>query len=58
VAAFWQQMEACFAELLACPDLNQRFEPREELLPTITINPEPAAWPDPQVFLHDDEERA
>jgi predicted metal-dependent hydrolase len=55
IPAFWQQMEACFAELLACPDPNQRLEPREELLPTIAITPDPETWPDPEPFLREEE---
>jgi predicted metal-dependent hydrolase len=56
-AGFWQQMDKCFAELLAAPDPNQRLEPNEELLPTVTLSPEPAEWPDPRQFLDEDDDR-
>jgi len=54
---FWQQMATCFAELLASPDPNRRIEPDEKLLPTLTLSPEPAEWPDPAAFLEEEEER-
>jgi predicted metal-dependent hydrolase len=54
--AFWQQMERCFAELLASTDLDRRLQPAEELLPAITLAPPPATWPDVQEFLEDDPE--
>jgi predicted metal-dependent hydrolase len=56
VGDFWQQMGACFAELLALPSPDQRVEPSEDLLPTIGLTPEPAAWPEPEAFLHEDEQ--
>jgi predicted metal-dependent hydrolase len=57
LAAFWQQMSTCFAELLTAPEPDRTLEPREELLPAIALDPAPLAWPDPQAFLHDQEER-
>jgi uncharacterized protein len=54
---FWEQMAKCFAELLAEADLNRRLEPQEELLPTLTLSPPPAEWPDPAVFLEQEEDR-
>ncbi len=55
-AAFWRQMEACFAELLANPANTQgrRIEPDEDLLPTLTLDPPPTAWPDPAAFVKPD----
>jgi uncharacterized protein len=53
-AAFWRQMEACFAELLRQPEPAQRIEPNEDLIPTITLEPPPASWPDPAEFLHEE----
>jgi predicted metal-dependent hydrolase len=45
-AAFWRQMERCFAGVVdrADPDLGLR--PTEELMPVITLEPPPVAWPD------------
>jgi predicted metal-dependent hydrolase len=52
---FWQQMTACFAELLATPE-PRRIEPNEELLPTLTLAPPPEVWPDPAAYVHEDED--
>jgi predicted metal-dependent hydrolase len=57
VADFWQQMDSCFAELLASSDPDRRLEPNEDLLPTILVTPAPPAWPDPEIYLHDDDKR-
>ena len=54
-AAFWQDMERCFAELLANPAFDRRVEINDDLLPVITLSPEPESWPEPADFLHDDE---
>lgn len=53
---FWQQMERCFAPLLDQQGPPARVEPDEALLPTITLDPAPAAWPDPAAFLEPDED--
>jgi predicted metal-dependent hydrolase len=55
VGGFWQQMHACFTELLAAPQPDRSLQPREELLPTITLTPEPPSWPEVEAYLHDDE---
>jgi predicted metal-dependent hydrolase len=52
--AFWEQMSQCFAELLAV-DPTTRVEIREELIPTIELNPPPDQWPDPAPYLEEDE---
>jgi predicted metal-dependent hydrolase len=57
VAAFWQQMNSCFAELLANADPDRRLEPREELLPAITLTPAPQTWPEPEVYLREEDKR-
>ena len=56
-AAFWRDMDACFAPVFADGvDLLRRdIQPDDALIPTITLDPPPVAWPDPQTFLHDDE---
>ena len=43
--------------VLSANDPDKRLEPDEELLPTLTLSPEPAEWPDPRAFLEEDEER-
>jgi uncharacterized protein len=54
--AFWQAMERCYGNLLTSsePDRTMQFDPA--LAPRITLNPEPAEWPDPEAFLPEDEE--
>ena len=49
-AAFWKQMERCFAEALAAPEPASRPPLREELIPVITLDPPPPTWPDPAEF--------
>jgi hypothetical protein len=49
---FWRQMSVCFAPVHAEKDLTRRdLKPDPALLPTITLNPAPDAWPDPEQFL-------
>ena len=52
---FWGQMDRCFADLAALPTPTRAVTIREELIPTIELNPAPAAWPDPAAFLDEDE---
>ena len=52
---FWGQMDRCFAELMAQPTPTRAVTIREELIPTIELDPPPADWPDPQVYLEDDD---
>ena len=53
---FWQRMAACFAPVLTETDLLRRdLRPDTALIPTITLDPPPAKWPDPEAFVdHDD----
>lgn len=54
VDAFWQQMEACFASVLADPpDRTRTID--EALIPELHPDPAPEHWPDPADFLHEDE---
>jgi uncharacterized protein len=54
---FWQRMATCFAPVHAEADLLRRdLRPDEALIPTITLDPPPAAWPDADEFLQDDDE--
>ena len=57
VEGFWQNMTACFAELLAAADPDRRIVPDEDLLPTLALAPPPEAWPDPAEFLPEEEGR-
>jgi uncharacterized protein len=50
IPAFWQQMERCFAEVLAGSDPDRALRPDEALLPTITLDPPPERWPEPGEF--------
>jgi predicted metal-dependent hydrolase len=51
--AFWQQLERCFQELLAKEGPDRSTQLDESLIPTITLNPPPDAWPDLAAFAHD-----
>jgi hypothetical protein len=53
---FWNQMEACFAELLSADDPPRGTPIREELIPEIDLNPPPDTWPNPADFLEPEEE--
>ena len=54
--AFWEAMARCYAPVFAETDLLRRdLTPDDALIPTVTLDPPPAAWPDPAAFLeHDD----
>lgn len=54
---FWRDMTECFVEVFReGQDMMRRdLHPEPEKIPTITIDPPPASWPDPKEFLHDDE---
>ena len=52
---FWQQMERCFAEVLAATDLDSRPPLEEALIPTITLEPPPAHWPYPTQFVEEED---
>ena len=55
--AFWDAMAACFAPVHAETDLLRRdLHPDPDLIPTITLDPPPAAWPNPEEFVEEDEE--
>jgi predicted metal-dependent hydrolase len=56
IEQFWQQMTACFRELLDSPDPTKQIVPNEELLPTISLSPEPEVWPDPAAFLPEEKD--
>ena len=53
---FWETMERCFAPLLNHPNPDRDIRPEASLLPTITLDPAPAAWPDPAQFAAEEEE--
>lgn len=49
-AAFWHEMEICFKEVLSGSDMDRNLRPREELIPTIRLDPPPESWPNPAEF--------
>ena len=51
-SAFWAQMDACFAELVAAMP-TRAVAIQEELIPTLALTPPPDAWPDPAQFLEE-----
>jgi hypothetical protein len=42
---FWEEMACCFRPILDVDDVNTRLIPDEDLIPTISLSPEPASWP-------------
>ncbi len=56
VARFWDDMQRCYAELLASGDGANGICLNEALRPRIELDPAPAQWPDPAEFLEEDEE--
>jgi hypothetical protein len=55
VSRFWQDMERCFAPVLAVAEPDRhRIELDPELIPQITLDPQPELWPDPVEFLEED----
>lgn len=54
IAKFWRDMETCFAKLLGAPDqADVRLD--SNLIPRIELDPAPAKWPDPAMFLDEEE---
>src|SRR5262249_58035523 len=41
-AGFWEQMERCFAPVLAAADPDRTLRPDPALIPVITLDPPPA----------------
>jgi uncharacterized protein len=54
-AAFWQSMERCFAGVLAADEPPRDLRPDDALVPVITLDPAPAAWPDPTAFVREED---
>ncbi|HXG13323.1 MAG TPA: DUF309 domain-containing protein [Gemmataceae bacterium] len=54
-AAFWQQMERCFAPLLGPLAPDRSLRPDESLMPVIALEPPPASWPDPADYEGEDD---
>jgi predicted metal-dependent hydrolase len=55
IAEFWRAMAFCFDELLADANPDRRVALPEDRIPTITLDPHPETWPDPEQFLREDE---
>ena len=51
---FWEQMQQCFAQLLNDAEPPKAATPDEELIPTIELDPPPAAWPDPSAYVEEE----
>ena len=54
--AFWRQMEVCFRPLLSTPTPDRSLRPDPALLPVITLEPPPDSWPNPEDFIHAEDE--
>ncbi len=55
VAGFWDRMRVCCSALLTEREPPPDARPDERLMPTITLDPAPQSWPDPEDFLPDEE---
>jgi uncharacterized protein len=56
-AAFWAQMERCFAALLADPNADRHtLHLDESQVPEIALDPQPESWPDPEEFVEAEED--
>jgi predicted metal-dependent hydrolase len=56
---FWEEMQKCFASLLQEElPTAQPAALREELIPTITLEPSPDSWPEMEEFETDEDEEA
>ena len=55
-AAFWEQMQRCFAPVLADPHADRHTLALDEaLVPAIHLDPAPAHWPDPADFIEEED---
>lgn len=52
---FWQDMQECFAVLLASEEPDRSMVIEEERIPEIALDPEPEEWPDPANYLLEDD---
>ena len=53
---FWRRMEVCFRPVLAPQPAERTTRPDPNLIPTIALVPPPETWPNPEEFIHEDEE--
>ena len=56
IADFWRRMEACFRPILGRETPEKSTRPEPSLVPTLVLDPPPEVWPDPEKFIHEDEE--
>jgi hypothetical protein len=56
VQAFWGQMAACFQPVLGSEPPDRSTRPDPALVPRIELDPAPALWPDPDVYLLKEDE--
>ena len=52
---FWRRMAECFAPVLGPERPDRTLRPDPALVPAITLDPAPAAWPDPEQYVHEDD---
>ena len=55
VPGFWKQMEACCGAIIGAGEPPSGARPLTEAIPTITLEPPPSSWPDPESFLPEEE---
>lgn len=55
IRQFWLDMENCFRGLLSEAEPERGLRPFEDLIPSLALSPPPSSWPDPEVFLREEE---
>ena len=53
---FWRRMGECFEPVLGPQPPDRSTRPNPQRVPVITLDPPPETWPDPEDYLHEDEE--
>jgi uncharacterized protein len=48
---FWEEMACCFEPILDVENVETRLVPEDALVPTISLSPEPASWPNLAEFM-------
>ena len=54
LAKFWDDMARCFDEVLKAKTLDRKIGVPEEAIPDIHLDPTPAEWPEPEMYLPDE----
>ena len=55
VNEFWKHMETCYRPLLGPQPPDPSTRPDSTLIPTITLDPPPESWPNPEDFIDEED---